>query len=101
MSECPLSQLELFRGADYQTSIDGSYWSSILPTGDCDKSTLTFDLKSVEEYTDPSSFQLRLKCGIRKPDSADNTKTKPIDDKDEIGPVDGLFDSLFSQIIVF
>lgn len=83
MSECPLSQLELFRGADYQTSIDGSYWSSILPTGDCDKSTLTFDLKSVEEYTDPSSFQLRLKCGIRKPDASDNTKTKPIDDKDE------------------
>ena len=98
MTECALSQLELFRGANYQTSVEGSYYTLVTPSTEISSSTLTFDIKSNKDYTDPSNIFVLVDVGIKK---RSGDKYVQLKDEDAMGPSNNFLSSLFSQGLIY
>ena len=94
MNECTASQLDLFALPPIQTSIESSRWVPYKPVVFVNN-TLEFFIPKTIEYTDLTDTELYLKVSIRKSHSPQDT----VDiSKIQIGPINNLFDSLFSQI---
>lgn len=97
--ECAKSELDLFMIPSTQTSVQEGVWDTIYPHSNYQSGTIQFDIPSSHlYYLDLSATELHLTVTIRKTNDLDNTLSSPIQDKDEIGPVNNFIHSLFQQI---
>ena len=92
--ECTVSQLDLFKVPGTQTAVEASIYSECQPVNTISENTpIEFNLVGTgDEYIDINSTILFLRAQLLKGDG------DPIDDTDQVGPVNLFMHSLFSQV---
>lgn len=95
--ECYKYETDLFSNVPMQTIVEEGSWDKISPLSGFETGTLEFNIAPTDEYIDLSETQLYLQCSIRK---KVNDKYEIID-ADNIGPVNNLLHSLFSQVTLW
>ncbi len=97
---CTVNELDLFEKPNIQASILSFKYHSITPAVDYKSGDLPMYFKvgvSNNEYIDLTNIYLYVKCSIVK---KSNTSTK-LQTSDNVGPINNLLHSLFSQVEVF
>ena len=92
--ECAKSELDLFTTPPTQTSIEGGVWTEYHPISSLDREgPIEFNISgSGDDYIDLTQTQLYVKAKIVRHDGA------VCGDTDNVGPVNLLLQSLFSQV---